>query len=296
MKQVLFPLIHLILFFIPCLGQTTEATRFDVFNQTYFAVATGHMDRVASALMETPNLRAYIIVAGDEKYPGIPHRYANRLRNYLVNYRRIDANRVVAIGGDCQEAQQTEIWLVPNGAIPPVPTCVSSSMKIPTNQVIQFDRYTIKFSNEGEWDVWDGIFEDKFTRLGKVGELLKQRSDLRLYIIARAQGVYEYKPFGKKMSDGKQKHIQVRSRNLSDPPGTDRKLASGEKRHLINVYGIKSSRIIALGRGYNLLSKPDVQILDSKDVAGSTFVARTVELWLVPNNTPKTKLSKIFQH
>ncbi len=296
MKQVLPKLILLILLFVPCVGQTTEAIRFDVFNQSYYAEAIARMDAAASTLMKTPNLSIYIIVTGHEKYAGIPHRYGNRLRNYLVDYPGMDAKRIVAIGGACQEEQLTEIWLVPDGANPPVPTCNFSSEKIPANQLTQFDRYKIQFPSEGGWDVWDGSFEDEFTRLGKVAELLKQRSDLSLYIIARAQGVYEYKPFGKKMSDGKRKYIQVRSRKLSDPVGTDQKIASGEKRYLINKYRLKASRIIALGRGYNSLSKPDEQILDSDDVTGATFIARTVELWLVPKNTPKTKLSKIFQH
>ncbi|HEX8286884.1 MAG TPA: hypothetical protein VF556_02755 [Pyrinomonadaceae bacterium] len=294
MKQVLLLLILFILLFVPCLAQTKEATRFAVFDQSYYAEAIAIADAAASTLIETPNFRIYIIVAGHEKYAGIPHRYANRLRNYLVNHRRIDAKRVVAISGDCQEKQQTEIWLVPDGAKPPHPTCDFSSEKIPANQVTQFDRYTIRFPNEGEWDVWDGSFEDEFTRLGKVAELLKQRTNLSLYIIARAQGVYEYKPFGKKMSDGKRKYIQVRSRKLSDPLGTDQKIANGERRHLINKHRINPSRIIALGRGYSLLSKPDVQISESDDLTGPAFIARSVELWLVPNNTPKTKLSKIF--
>lgn len=295
MRRIFFLTIYLALFLVPCLAQTKEAVKIDDFDQSYYEDAIGRIGVAASALMKDSSLTAYIIVAGDEKYAGRSHRYANRLKNYLVNQRNIEAKRVVAIGGDCQQPQHTEIWLVPDGAIPPVPNCNSSSMQIPVNQIIKFDAYPIKLPNEGEWLVWDGSFEDEFTRLGKIGELLKQRLDLHLYIVGRAQGVYEYKPIGKKRSDGKQKHIQTRSRKLSDPLGFDLKIANDEKKYLIKKYGIQASRTTVIGRGYSLLKQQEVEILDSNDVMGATHMARRVELWLVPNNTPKSKLSEIFQ-
>ncbi len=139
MKQSFLSLILFTLFSAPCLAQTKEAIEFDVFNQAYFADAIARMDAVASTLVNDPNLTAYIIVAGDEKYAGRTHRYENRLRNYLINHRRMEAKRVVAISGDCKQAQHTEIWLVPDGAKPPVIKCVSSLMSIPANQVTNSD-------------------------------------------------------------------------------------------------------------------------------------------------------------
>lgn len=297
MKQrFLYLIIIGTLFLIPCLAQTKVARKFEEFDQSYFADAIARMDSLAVALVNEPNATAYIIVYSDsDDFPGSSHRYANRLRNYLVS-RRIDGNRVVAVGGGLQEAQNTEVWIVPEGATPPVPAAVFLSGQIPANQLVKFDAYPIKLSSESEWDVWDGSYEDEAARLGRVAELLKKRTDLSLYIIARSQGVYVYKPVNNKLSDGKRKYSQVRSSKLSDPVGFDQKLANSEKKHLIKEFGVEGSRIKAIGNGYNSISEPAPEIISSDLLPlTSSYAARTIELWLVPANEPKTILTKILQ-
>jgi hypothetical protein len=295
MKRILFLSITFALFLIPCLAQTKEAQKFDEFGEVYYGEASAHMDSVANALINAPNVKAHIIVyAGKDDYLGVSHRYAQRLKVYLA-VRGIDIKRITAIGAGRQEKQHTEIWLVPDGATPPVPTSTFASEQIPENQLIKFDEYPIELANDTDFDMWDGRYESEFARLGRVAELLKKRLDLRLYIVARAQAVYIYKPISRKLKDDKRKYIKVRNRKLSDPLGTDRKIANEERMYLIKELGIEASRIIAIGNGYQQLPKSEPEILSSDNSQGLHYVGRTIELWLVPNNEPKTILNKILQ-
>lgn len=294
MKQSLLITFIFALFLIPCLGQTEEAQKYDEFGLMYYGEASARMGMLASTLIEQPNVKAHIIVyAGKDDYPGVSHRYAERLRVFLIVH-GIDAKRVIAIGGGRQEKQCTEIWLVPDGAKPPVPTSTFDSEQIPKNQLIKFDDYPFELPNDEDMDMWDGRYESEFARLGRIAEVLKKRSDLRLYIIGRSQVVYVYKPIGKKLKGDRRKYIQVRSHKLSDPLGTDRKIANEERRSLINEYGIQASRIIAIGNGYQKLPKADSVILASDQSHGLYYVGRSVKLWLVSAKEPKSILNKII--
>jgi hypothetical protein len=296
MKQAIFLLIICALIAIPCFAQDAQARKFDEFNQSYYAEARARTINLVSALAQEPDSTAYIIVyTGSQDLVGSGYRFANRLRNYLVSI-GTDGKRVVAIAGGRRETQITELWIVPNGAKAPVPTSVFSPEQIPTDQLIKFDSYPVRLPTEGEWDVWDGIYEDETARLTSIAEVLKKRSDLRLYIVARAQGVYVYKPVSTKLSDGTRKYIQVRSSKLSDPIGFDRKLANTEKAYLIKQFGIEASRIAAVGNGYSLLGKSEPEMLSPNEAKiTSSTAARSIELWLVPKNELKPVLKTILK-
>lgn len=297
MKKTFGNLLIIFAFFaFTCSAQTSEAKKIDEFNQSYYADAIARMDFVAMTLAEQPNTKAYIIVySGSKDNPGSSFRYANRLKNYLLT-RRVDEKRVVAIGAGQKEEQITEVWIVAEGAMLPSQTVFFSSEQISASQLTKFDQYTIKLPQEGEWDVWDGSYEDEPTRLTRLAEVLRQRKDLRLYIVARAQGVYVYKPVSKKLPDGRRKYIQVRSSKLSDPTGFDQKMANIDKAYLIKKFGIEPSRITAVGNGYSLFAKSEVEILSPNEAKlTSSVAARNIELWLVPKNELKPVLKTILK-
>jgi hypothetical protein len=288
MKKAFGNLLIIFAFFaLPYFAQTNEAKKIDEFNQSYYAEAIARMDFLAMTLAEQPNAKAYIIVySGNKDNPGSSYRYANRLKNYL-KYRRIDEKRVIAIGGGQLENQITQLWVVPEGANPPAQSVSFSSNQISASESTKFDQYTVKLPQEGEWDVWDGSYEDEPTRLSRLAEVLRQRKDLRLYIVARSQGVYNYKPIGRLLPDGKRKYIAIRSKKLSDPVGFDLKLASAEKRYLIKELGIEPSRIETIGNGYSLLEDSEKEITSEQPIS-TLHIARKIELWLVPVGESKS--------
>jgi hypothetical protein len=74
-------------------------------------------------LSSEPDSKAYIIAyAGREDPPGKPRRYAARARNYLVEYRGIDPQRIDIVDGGRREEFIVELWIVPRNGKPPEST------------------------------------------------------------------------------------------------------------------------------------------------------------------------------
>jgi hypothetical protein len=274
-------------------GSVDSARKFDEFGYIHYGDASARMDNLAWSLRSESNITAYISVyAGRDDYRGLSHRYAHRLKNYLVNH-GIDPSRVVAIDGGRRDKQHTDIWLVPAGATPPAPKLALPAEPIPSGESLKFDEYPIAFPGDEDFDNWDGRYEDSVARLDAVAGLLKEPSDLRLHIIARAQSVYVLRAIRKSFQRGKRQYIQVRSHKLSDPTGTDRRLANEEKRYLVGKHGIEAGRIIAIGHGYNELRKSKSELLSREEAIGSrSYVARTIELWLVPSGAASPTLKR----
>jgi len=80
------------------------------------------LDNLAIELQNNPTTTAYVIVYAAKKSqqahaPGL----MNRLKDYLVSKRGIDPSRVVTVDGGSRDEDCMELWLVPRGAVPPVP-------------------------------------------------------------------------------------------------------------------------------------------------------------------------------
>lgn len=77
------------------------------------------LDNLAILVQNDPRATVYLIGYGTCKNEGLAR--ANRAKNYLVNSRQIDPNRVVVVDGGCRSEFLMELWLVPEGATPPEP-------------------------------------------------------------------------------------------------------------------------------------------------------------------------------
>ena len=94
------------------------------------------LDNFAIVLQENPDAVGYIIFYGGRthSYPychsarrRLPRRgeaeaRAQRLKPYLVEPRRVSPERIVVINGGYRETWQAELWVVPKGMQPPVPS------------------------------------------------------------------------------------------------------------------------------------------------------------------------------
>ena len=75
------------------------------------------------ALTAEPDSKAYIIAyGGREDPPGKPQRYAARAKNYLVETRGLNPQRIITVAGGRRVEFVVELWLVPKNAKPPEPT------------------------------------------------------------------------------------------------------------------------------------------------------------------------------
>ena len=80
------------------------------------------LDNYAIQLQQEPGSQGYVIVYPSRKAGATQaQERSQRIVDYLVNTRGIDAHRVMTIMGPAREGWVVELWVVPEGAPPPVP-------------------------------------------------------------------------------------------------------------------------------------------------------------------------------
>jgi hypothetical protein len=96
------------------------AKNFAEFPSVAFNEDKANLDNFAIALQGEPGSQGYVIVYGGRRSrPGRANQLGERSRQYLVNTRNIDPNRIVIVNGGTRETDSFELWLVPQGATPP---------------------------------------------------------------------------------------------------------------------------------------------------------------------------------
>jgi K319-like protein len=95
-------------------------TRFDEYGDIRFNDEKARLDNYAIQLQNQTGSQAYIIAYGTCEGEG--QARADRAKNYLVNTRGIEAGRITAVDGGCRADLAVELWIVPQGANPPVPS------------------------------------------------------------------------------------------------------------------------------------------------------------------------------
>jgi hypothetical protein len=78
------------------------------------------LDNLAVELQNDPTTTTYLIAYGGRTSPaGYADRLLARARDYLVIHRGIDGSRIVLVNGGFRENDCVEVWIVPQGAVPP---------------------------------------------------------------------------------------------------------------------------------------------------------------------------------
>ncbi len=99
-----------------------EPRRFDDFSSVAFDDDKARLDNFAIELQRNPGGVGHVIVYGGRRdRAGHADMLGERTRNYLVNTRGIDAERVQIVNGGYRERAAYELWLVPQGATVPQP-------------------------------------------------------------------------------------------------------------------------------------------------------------------------------
>lgn len=101
----------------------TEPTyRLDVYGKLKRKDEEIRLDNLAITLTQRPSVRGYILVyAGENMSAPRARALAKRARNYLVNVRNIESERVVALYGGKREEFTTELYIVPKCGKAPSP-------------------------------------------------------------------------------------------------------------------------------------------------------------------------------
>ena len=181
-------------------------------------------DFLVPALSGDPQSTAYIIAYGGRSdSPGKARRFAVRAKNYLVNYRGIVPQRVVAVDGGRREEFIVELWLVPKDAQPPEP---SPTITVPDDLSgnVLFDTYDFGYDN------FALMTEDGPTRLDGFAAALKKEPKSWGCIVAYASaGVSGFE---------------------RDPPGTALRVAREQRNFLITNHQLPVSRVTVVDGGF----------------------------------------------
>jgi hypothetical protein len=82
-----------------------------------------YLHRLALLLNQQPGSVPYIIVyAGRRAYPNEAAERGEKAKTFLVRNYGIEAERVEVVDGGYREIRSIELWLVPPGALSPIPT------------------------------------------------------------------------------------------------------------------------------------------------------------------------------
>jgi len=98
------------------------SNQFDVCCECTSDDQKARLDNFAIALQNDPTMTAYIIAYSNRgKRQSQAKQVLARAREYLISSRGIDGSRIATLDGGAHDQNCIELWLVPQGAAPPVP-------------------------------------------------------------------------------------------------------------------------------------------------------------------------------
>ena len=164
------------------------ARLFDSYGGVTSEDASARLDNFAIALISDPDMKGYLICYGPEGVgSGTAGFVIQSQVNYLVQTRGIDPQRIISTnGGRYSEPSQiqTELWLIPNGSLPPQPKVYNGELK----------KFAGKFAEYKSWE-YTGVGDECGCGpyLGNVSfaalsDLLHHQDDFVAYLVAYTSG------------------------------------------------------------------------------------------------------------
>lgn len=101
-----------------------EPRKFDEFGDIARDDEKARLDNFAIQLQQEPEAQGYIFIyggTGRRIRPNYVQLRTQRVRDYLINTRGIDARRITTLEGPARDVPTVELWIVPPGATPPSP-------------------------------------------------------------------------------------------------------------------------------------------------------------------------------
>jgi hypothetical protein len=111
-----------------------EPRKLDEYGQLNPEDEEARLDNFAIEIMNDPTAQGYVIAYGRRAgRAGDGQKMSARVKNYLVNKRKLDPQRLVFLDGGYREQPMVELWIVPSGAQPPLqaPTIEKTDSKPP---------------------------------------------------------------------------------------------------------------------------------------------------------------------
>ena len=109
--------------FVKTLPIPPKKRKFDEFPSIAFDDDKARFDAFAAELLNSPNVKGYIIVYSSVKSKsGQADKLSKRSIDYLTNQRHVDSSRFMITNGGYRDSDHIELWIVEEGAELPKPT------------------------------------------------------------------------------------------------------------------------------------------------------------------------------
>ncbi|HEV2883657.1 MAG TPA: hypothetical protein VGW36_02305 [Pyrinomonadaceae bacterium] len=237
--------------------QQQLAEKFDEFGELMHSDLAARLDNFAVRLQEQPNVRGYLIVYRSRRdLPGLSHALALRMKNYLVDRRRLPKERVIVVDGGVASALTQELWIASPGSAPKPRDDARIGHFDFRDAAWKFYEYSYLTPALIKQHSLSTESDSEAEYLEAFANAIKREPAQVACIIAYAQ--YRPRPG---LIDYSGEHEPVPDVRL-DPPGTARRRLALEKKNLMNVYGLPAEKIKTIDGGYKK--------------------RRAVELWIVP--------------
>ena len=193
-----------------------QARRLDQFEDMKADDEEARLDNFAKELGKNPDLRGFIVgYRYKRSLPGQWLRHVYGFREYLVNSRGIDPDRIRVVNGGTTEKMITELWTLAPRANPPVPAVVTPS---DPNSPTQFDQ--VSTTDRG----------------GCVGEFTLELYNLRDALRFFAEALKE--------NPGSKAWIVVHPSSRDSYVKAD-KTVRDSKESLVKDYGVQAERVLS---------------------------------------------------
>lgn len=141
----------------------TQTSKVDEFGRLGDCALGARMDHFAILLQDKSDAAGYIIAYKSANI--LPSRieskyHLHRARNYLVNTRGIDAQRITVVDGGFRKEETTELWLVPPGAAPPAPSDTVPAPLVPKGKTYLYDKSVFEDVSEFALPVAEDFIEE----------------------------------------------------------------------------------------------------------------------------------------
>lgn len=225
LKLIILFAIFVIPWIVPAQVTTKpEARKFDEFGDIQVSDLKARLDNFAIRLQQEPTTKGFMIVYVSRRdLPGLSMRLAGRAKDYLVNSRGIQADRLVMVDGGVTDCLTQEFWIVPPGATPK-PRNSGRGLFRDTDSAWKFDEYYYPLP-----ETYDEGDEYAGNSLEAYADALQKNPRSRAYILTYQQYGAGQKP---------------------DTPNTAMRMFKAVQKDLVNKYKIAASRIRFMNGGH----------------------------------------------
>ncbi len=239
----------------------SAAQKFDEFGDINHSDLIARLDNFVVFLEQSPAAVGFIIVYRSRRdLPGLSHSLALRMKDYLVQSRKVSATRLALVDGGVADHLVQELWIVPPGSAPkPRDDVRIGYFRSPDTAWKFFEYGYLPPELFRRFDV-DLTEEENAEYLEAFANEVKKDPSRTACLIAYAQ----YNPKRRLIdyAGSYEPKVDVRL----DRAGTAQRRLNLERTRLMRTYGIPGHRIRLIDGGYRK--------------------RREVELWIVPKGEP----------